>query len=220
MPDGTSVKQAGPVAAIVALALVVAAVRAQPGAASLGEPLDASGPITYFVAEGPPGSAYREGDAELARWALDDWSRASSGTLRFEPAPETEAALRIYFVPASAGQYGEARAISVDGRRGAEIYVRPDTTAFGPPIARDAAGDPLLRDTIVYLTCLHELGHALGLSHTDAYADIMYFFGYGGDIPGYFDRYRHRLDERADIAGVSGLSEADIGRVRRLYNVL
>lgn len=206
--------------AVLALAVIASAAEAQrPPLAEL-TPLDASHPITYFVAEGEPGSAYRAGDAELARWALEDWAGAANGTLRFEPAPEGEALIRIYFVPANAGQYGEVRAIEVDGRRGAAVFVRPDTRAFGPPIAADAASDPLLRDTIVYLTCLHELGHALGLSHTDRYADIMYFFGYGGDIPGYFSRYREKLERRADIADVSGLSPDDVRRLRQLYGIL
>jgi hypothetical protein len=74
-----------------------------------------------------------------------------------------------------------------------------------------------MRESIVYLTCLHELGHAMGLGHTPAYADIMYFFGYGGDIPGFFDRYRRQLRTRTDIQKVAGLSPADMSRVRALY---
>jgi predicted Zn-dependent protease len=97
------------------------------------------------------------------------------------------------------------------------VFIRPDTEALGPDIARLARTDALLRDTIVYLTCLHELGHALGLAHTSAFRDIMYFFGYGGDIPGFFGRYREQLRTRADIATVSGLSADDVSRVRALY---
>jgi predicted Zn-dependent protease len=80
-------------------------------------------------------------------------------------------------------------------------------------IADGGIKDALLRDTIVYLTCLHESGHALGLPHTAAFADIMYSFQYGGDIPEYFGRYRRKLTNREDIRKFSGISDADRTRL-------
>jgi hypothetical protein len=97
----------------------------------------------------------------------------------------------------------------VDGKRGAIIYVLPDTHALGREIDAATRTDRLLREGIVYLTCLHESGHALGLRHTAAFADIMYSFGYGGDIVAYFERYRQLLKKRADIPAYSGISDAD-----------
>jgi predicted Zn-dependent protease len=67
----------------------------------------------------------------------------------------------------------------------------------------------MMRDTIVYLTCLHESGHALGLRHTREFADIMYNFQFGGDIAEYFGRYRRKLTTREDIRTNSGMSPAD-----------
>jgi predicted Zn-dependent protease len=97
------------------------------------------------------------------------------------------------------------------------VFVMPDVSQLGDALAARAAGDSLLRDTIVYLTCVHELGHALGLPHTDKFADIMYSFGYGGDIVNYFMRYRENLKGRSDISRLSGLSAADAAALRSLY---
>jgi hypothetical protein len=182
------------------------------------EPIDGAGTVTYYIGAGAPGSGYAAGDDELAVWALAAWQRAApEHALGFTPSAEEAALVRIYFVAAGFGQYGEARALDLDGRRGAAVYIRPDTSALGADIANLTAADPLLRDAIVYLTCVHELGHALGLQHTADFADIMYSFQFGGDIAAYFGRYREQLGTRADIARVSGLSAGDVGRLRALY---
>ncbi len=47
----------------------------------------------------------------------------------------------------------------------------------------------------------------------------MYFFGFGGDIPGFFGRYRDGLRSRDDIAGVAGLSAGDLSQLRALYEL-
>ncbi len=180
-------------------------------------PLDTSEPVGYYIGAGEPNSGRQPGDAQLAAWALRAWERAAGGLLRFEPAPEAQARMRIRWVAAGGGKYGEMRPVLVRGKRGAELYVFPTTDALGPEIAAQARRDPLFRDAIVYLTCLHESGHGLGLEHTADYADIMYFFGHGGDIPGYFQRYRRQLRSRDDIPNHSGLSPGDAARLRRLY---
>jgi len=178
-------------------------------------PLDTSEPVGYYVSAG--GGGFRPGDPQLARWALEAWQRASGGPLRFRPTPEGEALLRIRWVGAGEGRYGEMRPIRVGDKRGAEVFVYPSTDALGPEIAAQARRDPLFRDAIVYLTCLHESGHGLGLAHTAAYEDIMYFFGHGGDILEYFLRYRRNLKTRDDIPNHSGLSARDVERLRMLY---
>ncbi len=124
--------------------------------------------------------------------------------------------MRVTWVTGRDGLYGEARPIVVNGQRGSELHVRPAMDGLGKDIEAAARKDKLLRDAIVYLTCLHESGHGLGLSHTAGFADIMYNFGYGGDIGEYFERYRRKLSTREDIKKVAGMSDADAGRLRDL----
>lgn len=150
-----------------------------------------------------PETGCRAADPDLAEWALRAWQDASAGKLTFEKIGDrTQAQLRFHWASAEQGMYGEAR--------GGDIYVRPSIVPAGEP-------DALLRDVVVYLSCLHESGHALGLPHTAAFADIMYNFQYGGDIQEYFGRYRRVLKVREDIRKNPGMSDQDRARLRAIY---
>jgi hypothetical protein len=199
---------------LLALTLVGVSLRAQRPELA---PLELDRPITYFIAEGDSRTGFEPGDRELAFWALDAWRRVAPDRIHLEASDAAHARIRVEWAPPGAGQYGETQALLVDGRRGARLFIHPDMESLGADIAAETRRDSLLRDAIVYLTCLHELGHAFGLEHTAAFDDIMYSFEYGGDIPEYFERYRRRLEMRDEIAIVSGLSGADRSRFRALY---
>jgi len=165
-----------------------------------------------------PETGCQKADVQLAEWAFAAWQAASDGKLHLEKTDQmSRANIRLHWADAEMGKYGETRAFEIDGMRGAEVYVLPDLRAMGPDIFAAASQDALFRDTIVYLTCLHETGHALGLSHTADFADIMYFFGYDkGDVREYFGRYRRKLGGRTDIVKNSGISPQDRARFIQL----
>jgi hypothetical protein len=157
-------------------------------------------------------------DPELARWALEAWQKAAGGRLQFNAANgEDNARICIYWLSRRPQLYGDAHQEFLNGRRVWVLEVQPDLSQFGTRIAAAGENDRLFRDTVVYLTCLHEIGHALYLPHTDDFADIMYSFQYGGDVVEYFNRYRRVLKARSDIREHAGLSEVDAKRAAGQY---
>jgi hypothetical protein len=150
---------------------------------------------------------------QLVERAMQTWGTASDGafTLR-RTFVESDAGIRVYFNGAG-GNYGETRP-HVNRATGlideAEVAIAADA-----PIQVD----PVTRDIIVYLTALHELGHALGLEHTANFDDIMYLFRQPGDGPRYFGNYRRLLRSADDIGTptATGLSAYDVETLRELY---
>ena len=158
--------------------------------------------LHYWVEPCPRAAALcQAGDPELAGWAMEAWQTASGSRLKLIKSTDREhAQIRVLWIDGRAGLYGETR--------GGDVYV-------STPAA--SSDDALSRDAVVYLTCVHEIGHALGLAHTADFADIMYSFQYGGDIPEYFGRYRRQLSVRTDIRKHSGMSPDDRKRLLELY---
>ena len=134
---------------------------------------------TYWVE--PCTQASVDVSPAIRNWRIGRSSLAERGarSVAFYAREGSEhARIRLYWASAELGLYGETPAILVDGKRARRFMSCPRRLRTN--------GDQLLRDAIVYLTCLHETGHALGLSHTAVFDDIMYSFQYGGDIPEYF----------------------------------
>jgi hypothetical protein len=180
--------------------------------------LDTSEPVAYFISNGEAVAGHDAIDGDLARMAFEAWSRESRGRIRFVEADSAaEALVRLVWVASDSGLFGQARRTFVGGKPGAIVYVTPEVRSLGEDLGERVAGDALLRHAIVYLTCVHELGHAVGLPHTREFEDIMYSFGFGGDIVEYFMRYRRNLREPADIGEHSGLSDGDRAALLGLY---
>jgi hypothetical protein len=151
------------------------------------------------------------GTDALVERAMTTWTQAAGGHFTLKKTPTQRAALvRVAFVGVDAN-YGETRS-RIDPGTGtiAEADVH---------INRDVAGDALDRHIILYLTALHELGHALGLPHSDDFTTIMYRFRRPDDGERYFRVYRQRLRSIDDVgsARATGLAPGDLAALRALY---
>jgi hypothetical protein len=192
--------------------------------ASLAAPILAAllilAPQTAAAAHWPAGAVIRvwidpvkapTGGADLVERAMHTWTGAAQGRFRLERTAATEtAAVRVHFFSRD-WRYGMTR-------------TRPDPVTgliaeADVVVAADAGGDTLDRDIVIYLTALHELGHALGLAHTTEITDIMYLFRVEGDGERFFGAYRRRLHSASDIgsASATGLSPEDVRVLRSLY---
>jgi hypothetical protein len=164
-----------------------------------------------------PETGCRTTDPQLAGWALDAWAKASNGLLQWVQVKDpAKARLRIRWATVREGQFGETRRIRLGSRTITDLYVLTDVTQLGPEIEKLAVNDSLYRDSIIYLTCAHETGHALGLTHTTSFDDVMYSFASGGSIRDYFGRFRRLLNSRDDIARLSAISTRDQNRLLTL----
>ena len=150
------------------------------------------------------------GDA-LVEKAMRTWTTAAAGRFTLERITDESAPLRVRFMSADY-RYG-VTAPRVNPQSG-----RIDHAEVA--VAADAGRDALERRIIVYLTALHEIGHALGLEHTDDITSIMYLFRLPGDGDRFFGTYRERLKSADDIGSpnASGLSADDVATLRRLYD--
>ena len=147
----------------------------------------------------------------LVEKAMKTWTTAADGRFTLVKAWESTAPVRLHFMAADY-RYG-VTAPRLNRETGqlvkAEVYV-----------AADAGRDPLERQIIVYLTALHELGHALGMEHTNDITSIMYLFRQPDDGNTFFGSYRRRLKSADDIGApmATGLSADDVVVLQALYD--
>ena len=188
---------------------IAAAVTATLGAQPPQQPKWPANAVIHVWLDGRSGPS---GADALVDRAVATWTAVARGRIVLRTEKSRDAAdIRVRFAQAD-GIYGET-APRIDRATG---FIRSAEVL----IAGDIAGDAMQQRIVIYLTALHEVGHALGLPHTDAFDDIMYSFRRADDGARYFSAYRRRLRSSGDIGTerATGLSAADIAALQKLYD--
>lgn len=157
-----------------------------------------------------PEQAPPNGEA-LVEKAMKTWTAAADGRFTLVKAWESTAPVRLHFMSADY-RYG-VTSPRVNPQTG--LIVKAEVA-----VAADAGRDALERQIVVYLTALHEIGHAIGMEHTADISTIMYLFREPGDGAKFFGAFRARLKSADDIgsAAATGLSPDDVAALKKLYD--
>lgn len=115
--------------------------------------------------------------SELLRASFLDWQACAQGEIIFQFTNDPyESDISCSFSESSSGLSGQAKAgeteTSIGKNENGKCYIKSAKLKIRC-IANDGCPYP---EEKLYGICLHEIGHALGLSHSSSCNDIMFFF--------------------------------------------
>jgi hypothetical protein len=141
-------------------------------------------PVPYAIIPGGPAS-YSSEMAFEARGAVDAWGSTVAGVRLIETSDTMAALLTLRWVDTLGGERGGYTDVTWDrsGRiRRAQIYLATHATTSNRELSGESRRE----------IALHEIGHALGLPHSNRPTDVMYPIAQNA-VPSERDRFSLRM---------------------------
>jgi tetratricopeptide (TPR) repeat protein len=137
---------------------------------------------------------------QIVRDSLDQWCKAAAGAITYKFVDDRESANLICDYTDRRELVSSQHELGIDGNT--EMLVKQDNTPAKANIVilvKDAPGAPTFKGrALLTLSCLHEVGHALGMhGHSPNSHDVMF--------------------PCATLAGATGLSDRDKNTIRKIY---
>jgi hypothetical protein len=153
-------------------------------------------PLRVYIGRG--GAGFRDNFPSLFASAMDEWSRASGGRIKWTRVNDPQSANILANWDANnasiQGEAGDTRTQFGFGPEGQRFITSAQVSLM--PANAGAA----YTDEEMHKICLHEIGHALGLHHSSTQGDIMYF--------------------QSNPAQISALGPRDAATIQRLYRTV
>ncbi len=160
-------------------------------------------PLKVFVKPNPKLAAFHKEFSEMVRNASDQWCQATAGVVSYEFVEKEDLANVVWSYTDNEADCNVVCEMGLDGATDLKIRAMNDKPELATiaVLVKDKPGAAFRDGKLLTRTCLHEMGHALGMNgHSPNNHDVMF--------------------PTANMDGKVTLSERDKNTIKKLYQVI
>jgi hypothetical protein len=159
-------------------------------------------PLKAYIKPNSNLASFHKEFADMVRNAMEQWCNATSGVVSYKLVDKPEGANLLWIYTDSQDDCNAVCEMGLDGATDLKVGVMDDKPELATIaiLVKDKPGGLLRDQNIITRSCLHEMGHALGMNgHSPSNHDVMF--------------------PSANTDGKATLSERDKCTIRKLYQL-